>query len=453
MSEEVKAKVQRPESSAHSEVQELYKKQAARIEELEKENKALKEQNDEHSKKLAKTEEELETIREGSGDAAELKSKAKEAERLSTELASVQRQLSQAQQAAGKAPIRRRQSGNSPEADTDTNEQLANKDSTIHSLELDISSLRNQIITLESSLAESSASLLEANERTTAAEAATTAAKQELESLKLSLAIPSDETAAANQDGPEALTKRISVLESDLRSATSNLEAASKRATSLEEKISTLTKLHKESLQNAQVKDRELNDLRSQLKRHARPSHVRDASEFELNEDETDEIGALQSRIRALEAENFDLRRGVWRDRRAELQPGMEDNNYEDVDLNTPLYGAGGQGQHRGSFTRQSSTFQDVITSGINAFTGREPSARTPAQRERAMSMGLLSEDDGFDEEAFRLAQEQEQKNRIERIKEVKRGLEQWRGWRIDLSDLRQKGAGPGREVGPVFEV
>ena len=59
--------------------------------------------------------------------------------------------------------------------------------------------------------------------------------------------------------------------------------------------------------------------------------------------------------------------------------------------------------------------------------------------------MGLMSED-GFDEEAFRLAQEQEQKNRIERIKEVKRGLEQWRGWRIDIADLRQKGAGHVRQ-------
>ncbi|KXT02727.1 hypothetical protein AC578_5411 [Pseudocercospora eumusae] len=438
VSEETKAEAHRSESNAHSEVQELYKKQAAKIEELEKENKSLKDQHDEHTKKLAKTEEELESLREGSGDASELKSRAKAAERLSTELASVQRQLSQAQQAAGKGPTRR-QSGTSPDA----SEQLASKDSIIQSLELDISNLRNQITTLENTVAERDISIHEANERTTAAEAATESAKQELESLKLSIAIPSDETAAANED-PEALTKRITVLESDLRSANSDLEAAAKRATSLEQKIEALTKLHKDSLNTSQSKDRELNDLRSQLKRQSRPSHVRDASEFELNEDET-EVGALQARIRALEAENFDLRRGVWRDRRAELQPGMEDN-YEDVDLNTP-HSAGGR---KASLPRQTSTFQDVITSGINAFTGREPAK--PPHRDRAMSMGLLSED-GFDEEAFRLAQEQEQKNRIERIKEVKRGLEQWRGWRIDLADLRQKGAGPDREVGPVFEV
>ena len=68
--------------------------------------------------------------------------------------------------------------------------------------------------------------------------------------------------------------------------------------------------------------------------------------------------------------------------------------------------------------------------------------------------MGLLSDDDdGFDEEAFRLAQEEDAKRRIERVKEVKRGLEQWKGWRLDLVDVRAGGIGAGRECGPVFEI
>lgn len=75
------------------------------------------------------------------------------------------------------------------------------------------------------------------------------------------------------------------------------------------------------------------------------------------------------------------------------------------------------------------------------------------APRDRAESMGLMSDDDGFDEEAFRLAQEEEAKRRIERIKEVKRGLDQWKGWRVDTADMRRNGLGPGRDVGPVFEV
>ncbi|MGH2179850.1 hypothetical protein, partial [Enterococcus faecalis] len=93
-------------------------------EELEKENKALKEQHEQASTRLTKAEEELDNLREGNSELAELRSKAKEADGLKTELAAVQRQLSQAQQAA-KGPTRR-PSGAAP----DVNEQLASKIST-----------------------------------------------------------------------------------------------------------------------------------------------------------------------------------------------------------------------------------------------------------------------------------------------------------------------------------
>ncbi|KAF2215024.1 hypothetical protein CERZMDRAFT_36285 [Cercospora zeae-maydis SCOH1-5] len=429
-------------SAAQSEVQGLYKKQTAKIEELEKENKSLKEQQEENTKKLSKAEEELQSLREGSGEVAELRSKAKETERLTTELATVQRQLTQAQKEQ-KSNTRRASSSASPEL----LEQLATKDSTIQSLELDISNLRNQITTLDSKISERDAAAKDLEERAKVAEAQTETVKQELDALRVSISFPSDETASAKDD-PEALTKRISVLESDLRTANNNLEAAAKRATSLEQKIEALTKLHKDANATSQAKDRELADLRSQLQRqNQRSSHVRpdNLDDFELSESET-ETGQLQTRIRALEAENFDLRRGVWRDKRAELQPGMNDDGLEDVDLYTP----DGTNRQRGSLPRQTSTFQDVINSGINAFTGRE---RNQPPRNRAESLGLMSDDGGFDEEAFRLAQEEEQKRRLERIKEVKRGLDQWKGWRVDLADLRRNGTGDGRQVGPVFEL
>ena len=460
------------EGGPQAEVQELYRKQAGKIEELEKENKSLKEQQDERDARLAKAEEELETLREGSSDMAELKSKAKEADRLSTELSSVQRQLAQAQQTAkggsggGPASTNRRISGTGP----DLSEQLASKTSTVESLELEISNLRNQVTGLHGTIAERDASAKELEERATAAETATATTQQELNALRVSIAFPSDATQAANED-PEALTKRITVLESDLRTANTQLDAAAKRATSLEQKIEALTKLHREGTAAAQLKDRELGDLRAETKRRDRPSHVRDASEFELGEEET-EIGQLQARTRALEAENFDLRRGVWRERRAEMQPGMMgrgddagapdtagSGEYEDVDLYGPYSGARMRDRAGASPARQTSTFQDVITSGINAFTGRArdggPTGGYRAMdggRERKQSLGLMSED-GFDEDAFRLAQEEEAKRRIERVKEVKRGLDKWKGWRVDIADLRQNGLGPGRECGPVFEV
>ncbi|KAK3700725.1 hypothetical protein LTR37_015807 [Vermiconidia calcicola] len=439
--------------SPGAEVQDLYRKQATRIEELEKENAAFKEQQVEGAARLAKAEVELDGLREGSSGMAELKTQAKEAERLQTELASTQRQLAQAQQAAKGA--QRRESASGP----NLVEQLSSKTSTIEALELEISNLRNQMNGLQTTLSEREASMKELEDRASSAEMATESAKQELDALKVSIAFPSDEIKAASED-PEALTKRITVLESDLRTANTNADAAAQRATSLEQKIEALTKLHRDATTTSQAKDRELTDLRSQLKRRDRPSHVRDASEFELGEEET-ETGALQARIRALEAENFDLRRGVWRDKRAELQPSIHDPDtggpspeYEDVDLNgpyTPYSGRKGSGQRQAH-----STFQDVITSGISAFTGRVAQAQGPSGRARGgtqHSVGLLSEDDDddFDPEAFRLAQEEEAKRRVERVREIKRGLDEWRGWRVDIADLRR--AGGGREFGPVFEV
>lgn len=426
--------------------EETYKKQAARIEQLESENKTLSELKAENAARTSKMEEELEKLREGSSELASLRTKAKEADRLTDELASVQRQLSQAQQASKGS--NRRQSGTTP----DLQEKLNSQTSTIESLELDISNLRNQISTLESSLSERETSSKDLEERAKTAEASTESVQKELDALKVSIAFPSDETKAASED-PEALTKRITVLESDLRTANSNLEAAAKRAESLENKIEALTKLHKEA---TATKDKELTDLRAQAKKQSqRPSHVKDASEFELDEEEM-ETGQLHAKLRALEAENFDLRRGIWRDRRAELQPGMgdQDSALEDVDLNNNQnghYPSGRTGSlpHRG---QQHSTFQDVITSGINAFTGGQRSSQA---QDRAESLGLLDDDDdggSFDAEAFRLAQEEDQKRRIERIREVKRGLDEWKGWRVDIADLRRTGV-PGKEVGPVFEL
>ena len=431
-------------------MQELYRKQAARIEELEKENKDYKSSQEDGAARLAKAEEELESLRESTSDVAELRSKVKESENVSTELAAVQRQLAQAQQAAkGKE---RRQSGPSPEI----SEQLAKNTSTIESQELEMSNLRNQVNSLTTTLTERETTVKDLEQRATSAEHQAEATKQELDSLKVSMTFGSDDKTDANTDSdPEALTKRIAILESDLRTANTALEAASERASSLEHKIEALTKLHRDASAAVQAKDKELGDVRAELKRRDRPSHVRDASDFDLQDEET-ETGQLQSRIRALEAENFDLKRGVWRERRAEMQPGMDDDNagghyeYEDVDLNAP---ASATAPH---FGRQTSTFQDVISSGISAFTGRPRGVASPddhtGNRPRNMSMGLLSED-GFDEEAFRLAQEEDAKRRIERVKEVKRGLEQWKGWRLDLVDVRAGGVGAGRECGPVFEV
>ena len=59
-------------------------------------------------------------------------------------------------------------------------------------------------------------------------------------------------------------------------------------------------------------------------------------------------------------------------------------------------------------------------------------------------------QDMDFDEDAFRLAQEEEAKKRIERVKEIKRGLKDWEGWRLDLVENRRGG---GEGIGEIFEI
>ncbi|CAD0016786.1 unnamed protein product [Aureobasidium pullulans] len=71
-----------PSISAEDEVQDIYRKQASRIEDLEKENKTLQDAQ----AKLQKVEDELEQMRESSGDVAELKSKAALADKRHDEI-------------------------------------------------------------------------------------------------------------------------------------------------------------------------------------------------------------------------------------------------------------------------------------------------------------------------------------------------------------------------------
>ncbi len=67
-------------------VNSIYRKQAARLDELEKENKRLTKDAQEFEKKWKHTEEELEDLREASGEVAELKSRVRKADAQIEEL-------------------------------------------------------------------------------------------------------------------------------------------------------------------------------------------------------------------------------------------------------------------------------------------------------------------------------------------------------------------------------
>lgn len=376
------------------------------------------------------------------------------------EVTSLQRQLAQAQAANDKS---RRKSNASPSREI--SERLAQQTSTIESLELELSNLKNQYHISQSTNDANKATITELEQRAKTAEESAETAKQETETLKESLSTSAEETKDKSVGEDAAvLQQRISLLESDLRTAQTAASESAARATSLEQKIDALTKLHKDVTTTASTREKELATLKTRLSDlQTKKSPKPDDAEESLSDLEDEERDKLHTRIRELEAENFDLRRGVWREKRQALQPGLEDEvsgatspAYEDIDLNAPSTYTSAQ---RAALNRQGSSFQDVLQSGISAFTGRDRrrsvdhnGVEKTGGRNRGQSLGLLSED-GFDEDAFRMAQEEEGKRRIERVKEVKRGLHSWRGWKVDLVDIRQGGLGGNAWTGPVFDV
>lgn len=287
------------------------------------------------------------------------------------------------------------------------------------------------------------------------AEQEASSTKTELSDLKANLEKASEQAAQEGSDRDSAQT-RIAQLEAELGAANRKASDSVSRAELLEKKIDTLTQLHRDNdarnqtrVQEHKKTEREAAELRTrvtglsnenarlreaeQRRRKADLGSIEDSSVQELVDEERDR---LLAQVRSLEEENFELRRGVWRDKRTAMQPSIDDHatDFDDVDL------SGSTPTARRASSRQTSSFQDVIQSGISAFTGRShPNAglqREPVHKARQESLGSL-DDFEFDEDAFRQAQEEEGKKRIERIREIKRGLAGYKGWRADFVDVR----------------
>lgn len=393
-----------------------------------------------------------------------------------SEITSLQRQNTQLQ------AHRRRSSITSPTSST-ANEELHNqvsaKQSTIESLELELSNLRHALST-----SETRASDLESKLSTSKSESE--AAEKRLAHLKASVEASSN-LKSSESDALEAAKQaetRLALLTSDLSAAQTSAANATSRADSLEKKIEALTKLHRDndsrSQAHSKARQQELEKLRAEavdLRRrlttlttenarlndrrvvgvNGRKSVDGDGGGIEDLEDE--ELNRLNTRIRQLEGENFDLRRGVWRDRRKELQPdGDEDQpvlspgSFDDIDLNGPSTSSPGSLGRSASSGYRAAT--DAFTNVWSAFTGGGSQGQHPSPHSRSAPFESVQDDEdedgddfGFDEAAFKAAKEAEAKARLERVREVKRSLPGWRGFRVDLVDVR------GGTMAGVFDV
>lgn len=386
--------------------------------------------------------------------------------------------------------------GSAESPPSDLAQQLESKSATIEAMEIEISNLRAQVQSHANSSAGYQNRISALEEKLAQSESNLEKTQRELADAKQSLSRAAEKAIKEGVDktSTETLIKNLRREIEELQEAKS---AAEKKIDTLDKKLQALGNLHKESESRHQARLREHEKLEKEVvvlkkkltsveNENLRLKEERDRArklneavggdDAELAELEEEERARLERRIRELEGEIFDLRRGVWKEKRKELEgeevgepresatsPG---NTFDEVDLigGAPSHSrrrsaAGGRAQQQQQ-QQQHSSFATVLSSGLAAFTGsgnrdRRPSQHPPATRG---SLELLSEengdDDDFDEEAFARAQaEEEARKRVEWVREVKRKLREWKGWRLDLVDSRAGAEGAGVGMGEIFEV
>ena len=330
-------------------------------------------------------------------------------------------------------------------------------------MEMEISSMRSELTKSATTSTNHSEQVSALEEKLDRAERAAGAAQRELVDVRKSLERASEK---AVRDGSErtSVETKMRTLDREAEESRKSAEESLKRVETLEKKLAALTTLHKDSDTRRQASERQHSlleqdasemrrklaalenenlRLREEKDRYRRRETSGDDGGIEELEDE--ERQRLETKVRDLEGEVFELKRGVWKDKRREMsefEPASPGSKFDDIDLNggPSPWSARRQSQAAG----MAAGFTNALSSGFSAFTSGGGAGRSESD-------GLLDDDadEDFDENAFRKAQEDEAKKRIERVKEIKRGLKDWEGWRMDIVDCRI-GAGVG---GEIFDV
>jgi hypothetical protein len=314
-------------------------------------------------------------------------------------------------------------------------------------MEIEISKLRAQVERQESGASTEKEQITALEDKVARAEAAAGKAQRELQDVKKNLDRATEKAVREGSERSSAETK-AQTLDHELQEMKAAKEEADKKIDALDKKVATLTTLHKEQDSRSQAlkKDKEkaekdLKELQSKLdKLESENIKLRSRKSVEgggglddegMDELEDEERKKLEKTIRSLEKEVHELRSGEWIKKRRDMEP----SDFQEVDLtggHSPL-------SHR---KNSASGFGHFISNGLNALAGGG---------DEGGNDGLLEDDDlDFDEEAFRKAREEEATRRIERVKEIKRSLKHWEGWRLDIVDMRR---GSALGVGDIFDV
>ncbi len=343
-------------------------------------------------------------------------------------------------------------------------------------MEVEISNLQARLNDRSSSSTAHDEQVVALEQKLDKSERAAKTFQQELADLKKSLERTSERAVKEGSQRSSAETK-IRDLERELSESRNTSDELRRRCEGLEKKVLTLTTLHKEAEARHQTgqkerdrfekeaaelrrrlasTDGELKTVREQQSKVKRKGAEGDDSDG-IEELEDEGRQKLQARVRELEGELFELRRGMWRRRRTELgsippdseavSPMAGGSRFDDVDLGGS--NARAQSPRRGLGIGQGATFSNILSGGFSALTGNGGAGAGGGPAAAGLEFQDDDDFEGFDEDAFRRAQEEEARKRVERVKEAKKKLKQWEGWRLDLVESRAGGGGHGE----IFEV
>ena len=391
-------------------------------------------------------------------------------------MAALQRQTTHLQSLVSKQPRRVSTSASassSPSAQNLTAE-LTSKQARIEALELELSNIQRQLTSEKDQVSSQAQEINTLESSLSRAEASQSSTATELSTLKASLENASKE---GNESSDSAST-RVATLEAELAAVKHSAAAAKSRAATVERKIEALTSLHREAeARNAAKRANTSSRDGTAESKNQKKGKTNEEEEKEEEEEEEEDLDSqavsnlesesrsrMQERIRLLEDEVFELRRTEWRNKRRELQPEIDPDTtttstnvkkdgepisppFHDVDLSSGSNYQAGAGAglplSSAAVRRGASSFAHALSSGFSAFTSSnsdqynidfDNSSNIASSSEKHLTDDVGADMDAdFDESAFRAAQEEEARRRVERIREVKRGLTAWKGWRVDL--------------------
>lgn len=258
-------------------------------------------------------------------------------------------------------------------------------------------------------------------EKTTESLATDSAARSAAENLTKSLQTELSVANAAIKTHEATIStweKDYNTLKAMYRDSDAKTQEAQKKAGAVEREHKDLIAQVTELKKRTTVLENENANLRNSLEKNERDGRkstgVTQQDDDDVDELEDAERRRLQHRIQQLETELFDERKKWHSSERQRLASPDQSPAFLDVDLNP---------------------------AGAAGYDMQQQSQRGMQRRQQQQAENLYAL-----EAEERRRQDAE---RIERVKDVKRGLVQWKGWRLDLTTV----GGSGLNFGAMFEV